>query len=98
MQDGPDVGLIVKGGQDQDAHGQPVCADGAGDVDAGTKRHLDVEHGDVGEVLPDQAQPLFAVAGLGDDLDLAAGLEELADPLADDGMVVCQQNADRPGR
>ena len=55
--------------------------------------HPDVEKGHVGAVLGDQLQRLAAVSRLGHDLH-AGGLQQRADPPADQGMVVGQQDPD----
>ena len=67
-------------------------------LDAVQQRHRDVEDRDVGLVLLGQAHRLAAVARLGDDLPVGPLLEHLAQPLADDGVIVGEEDAKRRHR
>ena len=60
-------------------------------------RHGDVEHEDVGEEPLDQFEGLRAVSCLPDHLDIAGSLQEGAEPLADQVVIVGDDDADHDG-
>ena len=56
--------------------------------------HLDVQQGHVGPQLLDQLQGLVAIRRFAHHLDIVGALQELADALAHQGVVVGQDHAD----
>ena len=60
--------------------------------DAIEERHRDVENRDVGGVLLSQSDGLASVARLGDHLPVRAFLQHLAQALADQRVVISQEN------
>ena len=64
-------------------HGDPVLA-----------RHVDIEHGDMRAGRPNQVQRLLAIRGFADDQERTIGGENLAQTLAEDRMVVGDDDAD----
>ena len=86
-------GVLVVGGDEDDLGG--VGAEGLDDVETGHLRHLDVEEDEVGAEGDDPLDRLLAVAALADDLDVGLLLEEVAEPLAREGLVVDDEGAER---
>ena len=66
-----------------------------GDPEAGVAGHGDVEHGDIGVEARGQLQRLGAGGGFGDDGEAGLALQHVADPGADDRVIVGDQDADR---
>ena len=69
----------------------------AADVDAGAVGQPAVEDRDVGAQRRDAPDRLLRRAGLAHDLDVAVGLEQVAQPAADDLVVVEQEHPDLLG-
>ena len=69
-------------------------ADGAAHLDAGAVGQPGVEHRDVGPQRRDPVRRLLGRAGLADHLDVAVALEQGAQALAHDLVVVEQVDAD----
>ena len=72
--------------------------DGPRRLDAVEHRHAHVHQDDVGAVELDEADGVGAVGRLAHDLDAVLGLEDHAEPLAQQGLVVGQDDADGHGR
>ena len=75
-----------------------TAADGAAHLDAGAVGQPRVEDGDVGAQRRDARGRLLGRAGLADDLDVTGGLQQRAQPLADDLVVIEQEHPDGRGR
>ena len=69
--------------------------DGPGGLDPVEDGHAHVHEHDVGPVELDQAHGVGAVGGLADDLEVVLGLEDHAEPLAQQRLVVGQDDPDR---
>ena len=95
LEKGEHVGVIVVGGEDEHPHLGKAVLDLARSLHAGHRRHADIEHRHVRTVFFDQAQRLCAIVRLSDHRDVTGLLQELADALAHDGVVVGQDDADR---
>ena len=65
-----------------------------GELEAVHARHDGLGDHDVGVTLADEGKRLEAVAGLGDDPDVRLRVEQGADALTLDGVVVHEQDAD----
>jgi hypothetical protein len=55
---------------------------------------LDTQPGDIGFVLLDDRLRFDSICCLGDDLNIRCALQQLADPGADNVMVIRQKDAD----
>ena len=76
---------------------RPLDPQPAQDLDATDPRQRDVEDEDVPGVLTLGLQHAAAVLGLAHDLDVGLALEQLAEPEADQGVVVGEEDPDRRG-
>ena len=79
--------LIVRGDED-DLRRRVVAEHPPRDLEAGEPRHLDVQEHDVGLQLVDRGQRLDTVAGLADHLDAADLIEQVAQLVAGQLLVV----------
>src|SRR5688572_23010780 len=91
-----DVLLGGVAGQHHDPRCWLALADLARRLDAADAGHLQVHQDDVRSKALDALNGLFAVSGLADDLDARFALEEGAQPLPDDGVIVHEEDANRP--
>jgi hypothetical protein len=87
-----EVGFGV-GGQDDDFDVGVGCVDGAGQIDAAEAGHLDIGDDDVGLELFGGLAGGVAGVGLADDFEVGLLLEEEAEAVADDLMVVNQEDS-----
>ena len=71
-----------------------VGADPAGGLEPVAAGHADVHEHDVGSVLEGDHHRLVAVARFADHLDVVLGVEQRAEPAADECLVVRQHHAD----
>jgi hypothetical protein len=69
----------------------------ARDFQAGQAGQVDVEHGDIGLLLEYRLKRALAVARLADELESPVGLHHLAQPLAEQGMIIDDQYFDSSG-
>src|SRR5262245_54216601 len=83
-------------GEQDDLGVEALLGNRAGDREAVPLRHVQGEDGDRGAVPLDGRERGFAVAALGDDLDLLVLVEDLAQPLAEDRVIVGEEDADLP--
>src|SRR5258708_4874169 len=89
-----DVWLTVVDGQDHDFGVGQITPDLANGFDPVQARHRQVDHGDIGPQLIGQQDRHLAVLGLGDHFDVTHRFETQADTLANDRVIVGEQNAD----
>ena len=91
-----DVLVEVEGGDDHDPErvGHAGSGDGPGDFAAVLAGHADVDEADVGPQLAGEADGLGPVGGLGDHIDAGLVFEDEAQPAADHGLVVGEQDPD----
>ena len=80
-------------GEEQDAGVQGGGRDPAGDLDAGGPWHGEVQDGEVGLVGLDELPGGLAVGGLAQERDVRLASEQGGEPLADDGVVVGEDDA-----
>ena len=85
--------VLVVGGDENDRHGRLAIHQLAGQLEPGQTGHLDVEEHEVGRVAADRVDRFEAVAGLGDDLDAAHLVEDVAQLLARQLLVVDDHRA-----
>ena len=85
--------LLIGDRQHDHARQRRVAADVPRRLDAGHPRHVQVHHDDVRRRLADEAQRLRAGRRLADDVD-ALLLEQVAQPGAEEVVVVDEQHAD----
>ena len=93
-QPGVDVVVQVERGQDQHLRPQPGIGDVAGRRDAVTAGHPHVHEHDVRAQRGRHGYRRGAVAGLADHLDVGLGVEDQAEALPDQGVVIGQQHGD----
>lgn len=93
-QDSHHIGVIIIGCEYQHAHFREMNAHPARDLNTAGFRHLNIQHRDIGFVLLDERLGFFAISRFGDDLNFFRAFKQLANPCADDVMVVSQKNAD----
>jgi hypothetical protein len=91
-----DVGILAVHGEDDDTGPGPLLEDGLGGLHPVQARHLDVHEDHVGLGLEGVPQRLPAVLGLPHHTEVPLRLQEAFQALAEEGVVVCQQNADHP--
>jgi hypothetical protein len=84
--------LVVGGHEDDD--GRPAGTERLEDREPVQLRDLHVEEDEVGAELADRIHRLAAVAALADDLDVGLGLEEAAETIAGERLVVDDQGSD----
>jgi len=87
------VGVEAEGGQDQHARARLRRHDQSGRLDPVQDGHADVHQHDVGAQAAGFGDRVLAVAGLTDDARLWLRLEDLAEPDADERLVVGDQDA-----
>src|SRR5512139_275489 len=90
------AGEVVFGfrqGKDKDGQGEAVGAQLLHQGDAVGAGHVEVEDEDVGAVRLQQHGDLVGIAGEGGDLDAAALLEQFGEALAEQGVVVDEDDA-----
>jgi len=90
----PDKGVVGVHGEDQRPGFHFEVTQPADGLHPVQVRHGDVEHEDVGEEPLDQREGLRAVGCLPHHLDVAGLLQEGADPLADQVVIVGDDDAD----
>jgi hypothetical protein len=79
------------------ARGRAARGEPADRLDAVAARHPQVHQHDVGVVLGGERDRLLAVGGGADELDPVEQPEQRAEALADDALVVGEQDADHAG-
>jgi hypothetical protein len=92
-----DVLVAVEGGEDDEAGGGRFGADAGDGVDAAELGELQVHEGDVGSEGAVEGDGFESVGGFADDLDAGHDLEERDETLADDVVVVDDQDANWRG-
>ena len=83
-----DVGFVAVGGQDDDFRGGIFHQNLPRRLKAVEHRHGDVHEDDVGAQRLRQLHRFAAVARLADDLEAAVGVEQRAQALTDDGVIL----------
>jgi hypothetical protein len=83
-----------KGGQDDDSGGAAGGDEAAGRLDAVKFGHLDVHQGNVGGGRANEVHRLDSVGGGAHDVDVRLGFEDGGDPVADELVVVGDDNPD----
>lgn len=80
----------------EEDHAHPGCAFGERprDFEATASGHGDVEHHDVGPRLEGEGESAVAVLGLADEFEIGLGAEQRAHAVAEDAMVVGEQDPD----
>src|SRR5262249_18154401 len=91
---GEDGIVVLEEGDDEDAGGGAGGDDGADGVDAALAGELKVHQDDVGEEVEGDGDGLGAVRGLADELEVGDGGDQLAQPLAEEGMVFDDQDTE----
>jgi len=87
--------LLLDGRRQQDcAHRRVGGGELAQNFETRQARHREVEQKDVRRAFRDEPHCLPAVRGLADDTEIRFSLEESADSVADDRMIVREQDAD----
>lgn len=92
LQDCRHVGIVIVGGQDEHGDVRAAGPHPAGQVDSAQVGHLNIQHCYIGFVLLDEGLRLEAIAGLGDYLNIARALKELAKSGAHQGMIIREQD------
>ena len=80
-------------GEDEDGQVEVLRTQLLHQRDAVRPRHVEVENEDVGAMRPQQPGYIVRIAGEGGDFDAAALLEQLGQSLAEQGMVVDEDDA-----
>src|SRR5262249_12060973 len=89
-----DRGLVVERRQDDERRRSANADERAEDVEAGGLREDQIEEHDVGARARDRRDGLRAVGGGADDLDAAAQRQEVLDALADELLILDEEDAD----
>src|SRR5207247_4710221 len=89
--------LLLIHRENDDLRGQSFALQLARNLQAGQAGQVDVEHGDIGLFLEYQLKRHPAVSGLANELKSRVGLYHLAQPLAEQRMVIDDQNFDSSG-
>ncbi len=84
--------LVLGGGQRDDAGAGHLALDALRRLDAAGRRQRQVEQDDVGRELGGRVDGAARIVRLGDDLEVALGLEDLAHADAEEGVVVDEQD------
>src|SRR5262249_27333417 len=90
-----DVLVEIERRQDKDARLDPAREDSLRRLDAVHARHPDVHQHDVRQYALREVDRLGSVAGFTDDVDVRVSVEDHAEAVADERLVVAEQDADR---
>ncbi len=87
LQGGLDAFAVGEGGEQQHAHRHIAAADLGEGLEAGDG-HLDVDDGDIDLMLVEVGQQLGAILDGGDDLHIGLAVDQAAQALHDEGVVI----------
>src|SRR5713226_2706568 len=83
-----DIAIVFRGGQHNNARGQRIEIDFLEDGEAILIRHAEIEEKNIGFELGQKLNALRAVLGFADDGDFIVGIEEFAQAITENGVIV----------